>query len=102
MSVGSSSSSSLHVDGQQIYGLSDYTQLRGALIAEMTGSLRAEAGVVLQYGQGVFDGSFLMKLVWGQPFPVPVLKRRERRATATEAAIDESWNHYRRRRSRVA
>jgi len=74
VSIGRSSSSSLHVDGQQIYGISDYTQLGGALIAELTGSLRAEAGVVLQYGQG---GSFLISLVWGQPFRVPVLKARE-------------------------
>jgi len=63
--------------GDPLYGLSDYTQLGGTLIAEMTGSLRAEAGVVLQYGQGVFNGSFLINLVWGQPFPVPVLKARE-------------------------
>ena len=43
----------------------------------MTGSRRAEAGVVLQYGQGMFNGSFLMDFVWGQHFPVSVLSEYE-------------------------
>ena len=63
--------------GDPLYGLSSYTQLGGTLTAEMTGSRRAEAGVVLQYGQGMFNGSFLMDFVWGRHFPVPVLNECE-------------------------
>lgn len=62
--------------GDPLYQLGDYTQVGGTVIAELTGALRLEGGVVLQYGQGVFNGSFLINLVWGQPFPIPVLRAR--------------------------
>ena len=63
--------------GDPLYQLGDYAQLGGTVIAELPGALRMEGGVVFQYGQGVFNGSFLINLVWGQPYPIPVLKARE-------------------------
>ena len=63
--------------GDPLYRLGDYAQLGGTVIAELPGALRMEGGVVFQYGQGVFNGSFLINLVWGQPYPIPVLKARD-------------------------
>lgn len=63
--------------GDPLYQLGDYTQLGGTVIAALPGALRLEGGVVLQYGQGVFNGSFLINLVWGTPFPIPVVRARE-------------------------
>jgi hypothetical protein len=63
--------------GDPLYRLGDYSQVGGTVITELPGALRLEGGVVFQYGQGVFNGSFLIKLVWGQAFPVPVLRPRE-------------------------
>lgn len=62
--------------GDPLYRLGDYTQMGGTLIARLPGALRLEGGVVLQYGQGVYNASFLMNFVWGQAFPIPVLEAR--------------------------
>ncbi|NQZ99289.1 MAG: hypothetical protein HRU01_22505 [Myxococcales bacterium] len=62
--------------GDPLYSLDDYAQLGMTLLFDLPADLRLEGGVVLQLGEGQFNGSFLINLVFGRAFPIPVMKAR--------------------------